>query len=102
MGQRDHVEGDPFDLQRHVDRTRPFRGEVLFRAPRFDIVEIGLRVALDQLFGAQAQLVSFRMRAGSSIPAPRGKQRGLLQQCGADRHGRRRRRSARGRGLAGR
>jgi len=52
MGQADHIEGDPFDLQRHVDRPRPLLGEGPFGAPGFDVLEIGVRVALYQLFSA--------------------------------------------------
>jgi len=99
MGQDDHVEGDPFDLHRHVDRPRPFLREVPFGAPRFDVLEIGLRVALDQLFSAQAELVRSLPRAVGAVPFLDREQGGLLQQCSADRHRRRRCRSARRRRL---
>jgi len=99
MRQADHVEGDPFDLQRHVDGARPFLGEVPFGAPRFDVVEIRLRVALDQLFSPQAELVRSLAGVVGSVPFLDGEQGGLLQQGCADRHRRSRRRATRRRRL---
>jgi hypothetical protein len=99
MGQPDHVEGDTFDLQRHIHRPRPFLGEVPLGAPRFDVLEIGVRIALDQLLSPQAELVGSLPRTVGSVPSLDGEQRGLLQQRRADRDCRGRRRSARGRRL---
>lgn len=100
MCELDDLHRGMLDPQWHIDGERPRFVDAHFSATSFEVAEVRMRVVLDQVLGAKADLVSALLGADRSIPPLGGQPRGLFQQRRGERHRGRRRGTARGCRLA--